>query len=234
MEEKEKNINEKKFPELPELKEKKKINYIVTFLFILIFLYSRMIGLIMDKLKIQTDINQEYIISIIMSAVSSIILYLVLKETLKRDIKYYVKNFKKYFKYGVCVLFIFGIVEMIVGGIILLVIGNKSDNEVFLEQLPYWYQIIYTIILAPFIEECMFRGLLKKIIKNKYIFLIISSIFFGAMHVIVTLPMDPLQWLFVIQYSIVGFALAYNYEKTGNLTSSIVIHMINNIITTIL
>lgn len=236
MKKKEKNTNEKIFPELPEVKERKKISYIVTFIFIFIFLYTNVLyGFIINKLKIQLDINQNDIISIVMDIISVIILYCVLKETLKRDIKYYFKNFKQYFKYGICFLFVFEMIILIVTGCISLVVGNTSNNEIELDKLQDWSLRIQAIMLAPFIEECMFRGLIKKIIKNKYIFLIISSVFFGAMHVIlVSTPTEPLQYLYIISYSISGFALAYNYEKTGNLISSIVIHMISNSIAILL
>lgn len=217
------------FEILPEINERKRITYLIIFLIVFIFEFIGLQNLIVMKFGIQFSTNMKCIINTSTSIITVIILLITLKETLKRDSKYFTKSSKKYIKYALSVFVVCCFFQMVVGAIINIIVGAESANSVYTDKLPIWYKLTQAALFAPFVEECLFRGLLKKIIKNKYAFLIISSVFFGAMHIIIVTN-NPLQYLYIIPYSIGGFAFAYNYEKTGNLTSSIVLHMIVNTI----
>jgi len=77
-------------------------------------------------------------------------------------------------------------------------------------------------ILAPLQEEVLFRGLLQSMLR-KYIkpwpAILLTSILFAAVH------QEPqnIPALFVL-----SLVLGYNYERTGRLFSSILIHVLFN------
>jgi membrane protease YdiL (CAAX protease family) len=56
------------------------------------------------------------------------------------------------------------------------------------------------------------------------------------MHVvsITSLPESPMQYLFLIQYGVMGLVLSLNYARTKNIFSSYMIHMIMNGVATTL
>ena len=85
------------------------------------------------------------------------------------------------------------------------------------------------IFYAPIAEELLFRGCLRKLIKNDILFIIISGIGFGAWHV-VGYDQSILQYLYIIPYSMIGIGLSYVYAKTNNLTTNIGMHALNNIL----
>ena len=77
-------------------------------------------------------------------------------------------------------------------------------------------------ILAPLLEEFLFRGLLQNSLKNllpTHAAIWLSGIIFGAIHFdLYALP----------ALAALGVAFGYLYEKTGSLRTCIILHMINN------
>ncbi len=86
---------------------------------------------------------------------------------------------------------------------------------------------ITIVVLAPILEEIMFRGIIFNILNSKmntWAAIIISALIFGAIH------MNIIQG---INAFILGLALAYIYSKTHNLYTCIWIHFINNLLSVI-
>lgn len=217
------------FEKLPKTEERSKKTYSIIFGIIFVLLYSG----ILQYSKLKLSYISEFMINFIIHSICVIILYKNLKFTFKRDIKYLKKSARDYIKYGISTLIVFGFAELVIQNIIMIFTGSVSLNEADVKALPIIYQLIFGVLIDPFIEECMFRGLIRKLISNKYAYLIVSSVIFGAMHVIYEIN-NPKNLLFIFVYSIAGFALAYNYEKTDNLVSPIVMHSISNLFSIIL
>lgn len=220
------------FEKLPKAEERSKKTYSITFGIVFVLLYSGILQQIIYS-KFKLSYISEFIITFIIHSICAIILYKTLKYTFRRDIKYFKKSTKDYIKYGISTLIVFGFVELVIQNIIIIFTGGVSLNEADVKILPIIYQLIFGVLIDSFIEECMFRGLIRKLISNKYAYLIVSSVIFGAMHVIYEIN-NPKNLLFIFVYSIAGFALAYNYEKTDNLVSPIVMHSISNLFSIIL
>ncbi|MBI5143935.1 MAG: CPBP family intramembrane metalloprotease [Candidatus Omnitrophica bacterium] len=94
----------------------------------------------------------------------------------------------------------------------------KEENAPFLV-----YSSVFAAVVGPFIEELFFRGFMYNAFK-KYIGIFWATIFtagiFAALHtnIVGFLPI-----------MILGITLAYLYEKTGTLVSSITVHIIHNL-----
>jgi len=86
------------------------------------------------------------------------------------------------------------------------------------------------IFLAPVVEEMMFRagifGFLRR--RNRRAAYIVSALCFSLYHVVAYALLDPLYWLFLLQYFPVSLLLARCYERTNSIWGSIFMHMLVN------
>ena len=108
-------------------------------------------------------------------------------------------------------------------------IGNISSNEASNRELLMaspLFSIIMMVVLAPILEEMVFRLNLKKAFKNKYVFCLVSALLFGGMHLISATSLKEL--LYIIPYGSLGFFFAKAYYETNNIYTSIFAHMFHN------
>lgn len=155
----------------------------------------------------------------------------------KEQLKIFMSNKKIYIRY---ILFsyikMFGIVLLCSIPVVLLNNGQQSANQELINEM-FTKNLISTFILsvlyAPLIEELIFRLGISKLIKNKWLFIIISGLLFGSLHMIDKLS-SAMDILYIIQYSALGICLAYFYKKTNNILVSIGIHFIQNFLASIL
>ena len=118
------------------------------------------------------------------------------------------------------------ILEIFLGG---LPQNQEAVNNSFLQNKVTMF--ISAVLFVPFLEETAFRLGFRKSINNKYLFVIITSLLFGYLHVF---GETGLKLLYIIPYSIPGFAFAIANVKTDNIYSSIIFHMIHNAISLLL
>ena len=98
----------------------------------------------------------------------------------------------------------------------------EEDSLLVLSSL-----VFFGIIIAPMIEEIIFRGFLQSALKNylgnRYAILVSASLFAGV-------HMDIFAFF---QILILGLLLGYLYEKTQTLAASVVVHILHNSLTLI-
>lgn len=159
------------------------------------------------------------------------IMLLIYNKWLCKDLEDIKKNHKKYYsKYFKYYLIAFGI--MMISNLIIIVLLNKdiSTNETLVRetfQISPFYMYLSGIIFAPIVEEIVFRGCIKKVIPNKYLFVITSGLIFGLIHIAGYIN-SPSDYLYLIPYSSLGFAFAYIYYKTDNIFTSMGLHFMHN------
>ena len=172
------------------------------------------------KLKLITSIA-FYVIMIILSI-------LVFRKQLKNNFISFKNNINAYIKFilprfGMAYVFLF------VFSMISVVITKKavSTNQETVESLPLYFMIPAAVIYAPIVEELIFRGVFRRIIKNKILFIIISAISFGILH---TIEEGSVANILVMSlpYASLGAYLAYIYTRTNNLCSNILSHALFN------
>lgn len=100
---------------------------------------------------------------------------------------------------------------------------NLSSNfELFEDPLKTGLLFLVIVIMAPIVEELIFRGVLFNLLNKNMKTLtamIISSLFFGILHSQTFIPT-----------AIIGFLICFIYQKSGNIRYSILAHMFNNFI----
>lgn len=121
--------------------------------------------------------------------------------------------------------------------IIDLITGQSvSNNEALVREsimIAPIYMLFTCSVVAPVLEEMVFRRALKGLIKDNWIFIITSGVVFGLLHIIGSYR-THFDLLYIIPYGAMGFSFAYLLSKTKNITLPILIHMIHNFILVII
>lgn len=185
------------------------------------------IGINIDKLNIYLRLG----INILLNITPIIIVYLIFKDSIHKMIKDFKKNnlnyFNKYFKYWFYILismFISNLAIMLISG------GDVANNQKFILDMFNDYPIyifVLSVLLAPIIEELIFRFSYKKIFSNKYMYILMSGIVFGLFHVVGSYETLS-DLLYIIPYSIPGIIFAYVYYESENIFVTIWLHFVHN------
>ena len=125
--------------------------------------------------------------------------------------KNHLNYFNKYLKY-----YIISVIVMVMANLCINILGGgMSTNETTIRnefQIFPLYTFISAVILAPILEESVFRLGFRSIISNDFLFITISSLVFGGLHLIGT-PFDELFPLYLLSYCSCGIAFAYILKK---------------------
>ncbi|MEG0025741.1 MAG: CPBP family intramembrane glutamic endopeptidase [Bacilli bacterium] len=140
--------------------------------------------------------------------------------------KNHLNYFKKYIKYW----FIALAIMMFSNLIIMLFTNNLPNNEEIIRQSfnksPF-YIFVTAVILAPIIEELVFRQAFRNIFTNNVLFVILSGLVFGGLHVFTSYE-NLTDLLYLIPYSAPGMVFAYTLVKSKNIFVPMGLHFIHN------
>lgn len=213
-----------------------KIKEIIKFIliFLLYLLYSDIIIIILTKLGVNIKVlpnNLKIAIMFLINLSLMIMLFIFYSKSIKENLKDLKLNFKSYikdnFKY-----YVIGLLIMIISNIIIsFFIEGNSTNETLIREyiniMPI-YMIFSSCIYAPFTEEMVFRKSLRNCFNNKVLYILLSGLIFGSMHLLSASSIVEL--VFLIPYSSLGCAFAYMYSKTDNIFVPMSFHMMHNTI----
>ena len=156
-------------------------------------------------------------------------------DLLKDNFMLFRKNFNAYFgnligKIGKFYLAYLGIAFIT----IFLTKADTSVNQSNVEALPIWFSLPLAVIYAPIVEETLFRGCIRRFIKNDKLFIVISAISFGLLHTIFTETSLYNAIVLGIPYMTIGGFLAYLYAKTNNICTNMTFHAFHNLMAMII
>ena len=192
-------------------------------------------------------INASY--NMIIYIAIAIPLFFIYKDSLIKDYKRIddTNKFCLYIIFSLIALFIVNILSSMLQN---LIVSGVSKNEetiqtIYKNKLSFCILFPQVVILAPFVEELIFRRSFFNIFKNKYIALIITTLIFGFMHVTSTYQSLIKTYDFNTSiYYTFGYAIPYLangllfgliYIKSDkNIYVSMMVHLINNFSASIL
>ena len=91
---------------------------------------------------------------------------------------------------------------------------------------------LIVVVLAPFVEEVLFRGLVFGNLreKSRAVAYLVSCLLFAALHVwqFALSGRDVTYLLLMVQYLVPGAVLCWAYEHSGTLWSAIGVHAVAN------
>ncbi len=108
----------------------------------------------------------------------------------------------------------------------------RRSADIYLELVIkplVWPDLIWLGLLPGLSEELLFRGLMLPAFGLNITAVIISSLFFGVLHL-----SGSEQWPYVVWATVVGFSLGYIALITGNLLIPIIAHIITNLVSSFL
>lgn len=101
-----------------------------------------------------------------------------------------------------------------------------------LSQGNYYLMLIGVLILAPVIEETLYRGLIFRNLwrKSRVWAYILSMVVFSAIHVLGHVGSQDITALVLcfVRYLPAGLCLAWTYSKADNLFAPVIVHAIIN------
>ena len=198
---------------------KTKTDYLPIWIYIgIIFGISFIMGFITIIFNLSND---SLIYAEIISEVIIFIIFIILyHKRLKQDFK---KLTKKDLLYIITISIILIGLNFVLSNIFeklnINMTNQNSLNNMFINNKLL--MTFYITLLAPVIEEIVFRYSIDTACKNNLLFLILSTVIFAIMHGI---------GIVTILYLLIGFGLSYSYLKSNrNIIVPIFIHMLNNI-----
>lgn len=165
------------------------------------------------------------------SVLTASLIMIIYNKKLSKDFKDMKKNsikyFNKYIKYWLIGLFIMMISNLFIN---LIVTNDIPSNEQAIREtfnISPLYIFFSAVIYAPIVEELIFRQSIKNIFNNKWLFIIISGLLFGSMHVFGDFK-NITDLLYIIPYSTPGIIFAYMLEDSDNICVPMSFHFIHN------
>lgn len=206
-----------------------------TLIFISYFIYNILFKAILYSFNINyynLDDKQKLLTTFFIELLYIIIIIYIYRKDLKEEIINFKNKFKEYIpKY--LLVYLIGILLMVISNIIISRItsyklsGNESLIREYIKKYTL-YMFFSSVLYAPIIEELIFRKTIKKLFNNKYLFIILSGLIFGILHI--SNINDTNEILFSIPYIIMGIDFAYIYHKTNNIFTCITFHLCHNLV----
>ena len=209
---------------------------IILFLLYYFSAYLQLIPIFLFNIKTITG-STQVLLSLFSNTIILIILIIIFRKQLIHEWKIFKEKFLENIDTGIK-YWIIGLLIMMVSNTILTFILNmgQATNEQKVQQLiSYlpWIMVINAGIIAPCVEEIIFRKCYKNAFPNKWLFIGLSSLVFGSLHVITSMT-SLMDLLFIIPYGSLGAAFAIMYQKTDTIYTSMLMHMLHNTILIIL
>lgn len=207
----------------------------ISMIFLVLFFSSIFFAIL--NINLDTITDKEYIFYLTLSNITLIIIYiLIYQKTLVKDFKNFTKNLitnlETSLKY-----WLIGFIIMIVSNLVITFIlnkgiaGNEQDVRNYIDAFPL-FMLFNTVIYAPLTEELTFRKSIKDAISNKWLYIIISGLVFGMLH-IASYITTPIDLVYLIPYGALGISFAMLYYKTDNIFSTISMHAMHNLLAVI-
>ena len=231
-----KRVNKEDYPDkkekLPILKREEVTSKKIVYAIILLAIYF-------SQFIWESMIPNEPMITLLVSIlfyVGMIILSLVFFwDLLSANFKVLKKNLKAYVQNVLPMIGKFYLIYLGISLIVFSIAGNNiSANQSSVEELPIFVLFPLAVIYAPIVEECLFRGCLRRFIKNDKIFIVVSALVFGLLHTIFSEASIYTALVMAIPYATLGGFLAYLYVKTNNMFCNMSFHALQNLLATIM
>ena len=108
---------------------------------------------------------------------------------------------------------------------------NDSTISAQIQDAPH-VTLMIVVLLAPFVEEVLFRGLVfgNLKFKSRGVAYVVSCALFALLHVwqFAVVNQDVTYFVVMLQYFVPGFVLAWVYDHSGTLWTSIGLHAAAN------
>ena len=127
--------------------------------------------------------------------------------------------------------------NLVIAGLMTVVLGQSGENpnNAGLMEMAgrSWNQMsAMAVFMAPIVEECLFRAGIFGTLRHykRWAAYLVATLAFSFYHVWSYALVDPIYWLYFIQYVPVSLLLCRVYERTNSIWGSVFFHMLVNYI----
>ena len=187
--------------------------------FISYLLYSNVISVVLSTFKI----TNTTMLSFLADLIFLVCIIFVYKDNLKKDFQnlkkdYKISNIIKTVIIWVVIIFVFNI---LMGAITEMIHPNMAtdDNTNAMSTMfktSMSYSLFKTMIFAVVAEELLYRESISDVVKNKYIFIIISSIIYTIMNFIFVGFESDIIVMDILSYFLPALLFSTAYVKNNN------------------
>lgn len=204
------------------------------------------LNIILDFTNTGVITDEFYTLNIIADTIGKglliIIAIILLRRMFVYDLKDFALNYKRYLKLILISSIVMYIATVFVNSIYMFFgIEDSGENQELIETMLLgdgkYYMIVSTILIAPIIEELIFRKLMIGTLEEtfrlkKMVAILIATFIFAFIHV---MGGGIQNYIFIFQYLPLAFIMTYAYCKANNnIFVSITIHFINNALSIVL
>lgn len=211
--------------------EKIKKELLRILLAIIIFFYTsipvlailRIIGLEITKSNYKMLVVYDFISSLVVAVFISALYYDVIINDLKKLKNKCNGKVSVYLK-SIMIGFLFLLITKFVSAYVVTIISNlfnieitTADNQAIIEKMVKSMPLLITLsasLFAPISEEVLFRGGIRKLMNNLGVFVTVSGLIFGLMHVTDNI-------VFMLEILFIGIIINYLINNKNNKKSII-------------
>lgn len=211
--------------------EKIKKELLRILLAIIIFFYTsipvlailRIIGLEITKSNYKMLVVYDFISSLVVAVFISALYYDVIINDLKKLKNKCNGKVSVYLK-SIMIGFLFLLITKFISAYVVTIISNlfnieitTADNQAIIEKMVKSMPLLITLsasLFAPISEEVLFRGGIRKLMNNLGVFVTVSGLIFGLMHVTDNI-------VFMLEILFIGIIINYLINNKNNKKSVI-------------
>lgn len=147
----------------------------------------------------------------------------------KRDLPMFFRHFKDYCAWFFPKFAVFLLVYFTVAITVAVIAGQPAANQSLLMNVSLKRLAFLSLLYAPLQEEMIFRGFLRRLVDDNTFFVLVSALVFGGIHMLHP-DQTPEQFLYIINYALIGGFFAHIYTKTDNIMLPVMGHFSVNLI----
>ena len=204
--------------------------YIIAML--LYFIWPYLTQFIINQVLV-SNINTIYL-TFASNMIISLIIIGIYKDELKGELLKFNEHFSKNILYVIKWALISLAMFLVVNQIIYMLIPNinQENTNIILNMFKDNKILLFinTFIFYSVVEELVFKFPFKKILSNKWLFIIITG-FLNAFYTVYFTSTSKLSLVFIIPYTILLSCFSYVYYKKDNIIFPIMTRIIYNLIT---
>ena len=181
--------------------------------------------------------SQDVYLTLFSDSIILIIILFLYRKELKKQFIDFKKHLYEYldtgFKY-----WLIGIIIMASSNLLITFLSpnstatNEQQVQTLIGGAPF-ISLICIGVIAPIIEEFTFRKAFYDAFPKKWVFILISGLIFGSLHVVLSIS-SLWDLLYLIPYCSLGISFAFIMNKTENVFPSILVHCFHNTCLTLL
>ena len=178
----------------------------------------------------------EALINFLYFAVNFIVVTLIFRKFLLGNLQMFLEQPWYHLRWAGIGLGVYFVGNFLISWIILMIdpeFANINDMTILeMVQDNFALMTIGTVLLVPVVEESFYRGMVFRMLfdKSRVAAYALSMVLFSCVHVAGYIGTE--DWatlgLCFIQYLPAGFALAWAYQRSGSIFTSVLIHMAVN------